>query len=347
MAGFSDPIVGGIGNLIRQYIRSPNFVTGVSGWTINKDGSAEFNNLIIRGTIELAPIAGGTAGSIWWNDSRITHGLVYMDLNEVLHMASGFNVGKFGGRVSVSPDQGAGVGDGSNYVLLDTPGSLRANMVAILLADQFSISDNSGLGHPKIQLAGASGLGDTTQIILAGAGLTVFGGVVVDLGANPVTLDPGGVLTLASGSQWKLGAGSQGKYYHEEYTTASLAIPNSAVTLVLYAGGASSHLQTDYNGGASSFAPSGGALTFTAPEDGIYTFVFRNGGIGTTLGAAVRFQMNITTLGVVHDYASFTGQQIISETAFVAKNTTIQFQFFQLSGSARNVTFFVTAHRHI
>jgi Right handed beta helix region len=34
------------------FLRSPNYVTGVSGWTINQDGSAEFNNLTIRGTFK-------------------------------------------------------------------------------------------------------------------------------------------------------------------------------------------------------------------------------------------------------------------------------------------------------
>jgi hypothetical protein len=44
-----DPIVGGQSLRIPS-IHSPNFVAGVQGWTINIDGSAEFNNLSIRGT---------------------------------------------------------------------------------------------------------------------------------------------------------------------------------------------------------------------------------------------------------------------------------------------------------
>ncbi len=39
------------GSLAIPSVRSPNFVTGVSGWTINKDGSAQFNNVTIRGTL--------------------------------------------------------------------------------------------------------------------------------------------------------------------------------------------------------------------------------------------------------------------------------------------------------
>lgn len=50
MSGFTDSIIGGASTLIRKAIKSPNFLTGVSGWTVNKDGSAEFNNLTVRGT---------------------------------------------------------------------------------------------------------------------------------------------------------------------------------------------------------------------------------------------------------------------------------------------------------
>jgi hypothetical protein len=40
----------GLGNLVIPSVQSPNFVTEVSGWQIAKDGSAEFNDLTIRGT---------------------------------------------------------------------------------------------------------------------------------------------------------------------------------------------------------------------------------------------------------------------------------------------------------
>jgi hypothetical protein len=80
-SGFSNPLVGGGGGLVYPSIHSPGFVTGVTGWSINKNGTAEFNSLIIRnGTIisglfllyssaipakgnlvvAFAPIAGGT-----------------------------------------------------------------------------------------------------------------------------------------------------------------------------------------------------------------------------------------------------------------------------------------------
>jgi len=72
---FSDPILGGGGTLIREAIHSPNYVPGVSGWSINKDGTAEFNDAVIRGSLEAGEIhIGGfdstsfhvdSAGNMW------------------------------------------------------------------------------------------------------------------------------------------------------------------------------------------------------------------------------------------------------------------------------------------
>jgi hypothetical protein len=38
-----------LGALAIPSVRSPNFASGISGWSINQDGSAEFNNLTLRG----------------------------------------------------------------------------------------------------------------------------------------------------------------------------------------------------------------------------------------------------------------------------------------------------------
>ncbi len=48
---FTNPVIGGENTLIRSAIRSPDYVAGVSGWTINKDGTAEFNNAVFRGEV--------------------------------------------------------------------------------------------------------------------------------------------------------------------------------------------------------------------------------------------------------------------------------------------------------
>lgn len=62
---FTDPVVAGT-TLIRAAIRSPDYVPGVSGWSINRDGSAEFNDAVFRGEVL---VRGSNGGYIQiWND---------------------------------------------------------------------------------------------------------------------------------------------------------------------------------------------------------------------------------------------------------------------------------------
>jgi hypothetical protein len=56
--GFANDIIGGAAALIRAAIKSPNYVLGSAGWSINKDGTAEFNNATVRGTLSAATIVG-------------------------------------------------------------------------------------------------------------------------------------------------------------------------------------------------------------------------------------------------------------------------------------------------
>lgn len=65
--GFSNPLVGGGGALVYPSIHSPGFVHAVTGWTINKDGSAEFNNLTIRGTFFGTNFIINSAGAFFYN----------------------------------------------------------------------------------------------------------------------------------------------------------------------------------------------------------------------------------------------------------------------------------------
>lgn len=58
---FTNPIVGG-NKLIREAIQSPNYVAGSSGWTINRDGTAEFAQATIRGNVVI--VGNTTSGNI-------------------------------------------------------------------------------------------------------------------------------------------------------------------------------------------------------------------------------------------------------------------------------------------
>lgn len=48
--GFGQPLDAG-GNITRDFFRSPNYVAGASGWTVNRDGTAEFQSVVVRGSI--------------------------------------------------------------------------------------------------------------------------------------------------------------------------------------------------------------------------------------------------------------------------------------------------------
>lgn len=59
---FENSITGGQGSLVRPSIKSPNFVSGSTGWSINRDGTAEFNGVTVRGDFE---IGNATTHSLW------------------------------------------------------------------------------------------------------------------------------------------------------------------------------------------------------------------------------------------------------------------------------------------
>lgn len=63
---FGNPIVGGAGSLVRQSIHSPDYVPGVSGWSINKDGTAEFNSTTIRGDLL---VVGANDSRVWIHEA--------------------------------------------------------------------------------------------------------------------------------------------------------------------------------------------------------------------------------------------------------------------------------------
>lgn len=61
---FANPIVGAGGELVREAIRSNNYVAGTSGWIIRADGTAEFQDVVIRGTLTFVGTYGfGTFGA--------------------------------------------------------------------------------------------------------------------------------------------------------------------------------------------------------------------------------------------------------------------------------------------
>lgn len=70
-----DPIVGGIALRIPA-IQSPNYAAGSAGWTINVDGSAEFNNLTIRGTFVGTDYIINSSGAFFYSGTPAAGNLI-------------------------------------------------------------------------------------------------------------------------------------------------------------------------------------------------------------------------------------------------------------------------------
>ncbi len=107
---FTDPIVGGMGTLIRDAIRSRNYVATVSGWTINKDGTAEFSDIVIRGSGEFGPDPGQ---HIVLTNAGIIE--LYNSLNQLVMQLDGQ------GLVAQNPATGA-------YIVLNIDGDTFINL---------------------------------------------------------------------------------------------------------------------------------------------------------------------------------------------------------------------------
>lgn len=88
------------GNIIIPGIHSDNYVPGVSGWTINQDGTAEFNDVTIRGTVvasvfetrasgQRITINEGNNNSMWVYDS--TGNSVLLSIGDVAGVLTSFD----------------------------------------------------------------------------------------------------------------------------------------------------------------------------------------------------------------------------------------------------------------
>jgi len=73
--GFQNPIVGGTALRIPA-IQSPNYNPGVAGWIIKIDGSAEFNNLTIRGEFDGQDFIINSAGIFLYSSAPANGNLI-------------------------------------------------------------------------------------------------------------------------------------------------------------------------------------------------------------------------------------------------------------------------------
>lgn len=157
--GFANGILGGAAALIRAAIKSPNFVHGTTGWSINKDGSVEFSTGTFRGHI-----IGG--------DLFLYTGVPGLG-NPPIFWASSAAVDPFGNALpSTTGIAGAGSFVAGNLKLT---ASAIAPLVQPLDLNGFNVGTSSVHGYPEVTTTGPLVM-DTATIFSQPIAASVPGG---------------------------------------------------------------------------------------------------------------------------------------------------------------------------
>lgn len=208
---FTNPITGGQGTLVRPAIKSQDYVPGSSGWSINRDGSAEFNNVVIRdgeivsGT-ELfyngTPAAGNLVASISGTSGTDPYGNFYF-AGITSYDSSGRYINMENGFVTISSPLNsfsAGIQASQPETLL-----LFSGQTAVLTA------------AAELQLTagvegGTTGTADAAKVYVTGSS-------AFDTATDLVMPDRGSIFPLsatwqtpAMGAGWANGPGGSGSY---------------------------------------------------------------------------------------------------------------------------------------
>ena len=172
-----NPVVGGT-VLRRQAIESPNYVPGVSGWTIKQDGSAEFNNLTLRGTFNGTNYVINSSGAFFYSPSEGAGNLI----NSITNSSGTDPFGNIylNGSASYGGNQAT---TSVNGVLFFYTGSLAGGWV-----QQGSIqADTSNAGQIDVQ--GAEQV--SGNLIVQGTTITASAVTAVDLHQATIDLHNG------------------------------------------------------------------------------------------------------------------------------------------------------------
>lgn len=154
VSGFQHDIAGGNGNLVITSVQSPNFSTGVSGWQISKSGSAEFNNLTVRGTFDGQNFIINGQGAFFYSGTPALGNLV-------ASVAPAAGVDPFGNAFSAGMSVGAGtvpqvtVAQNANGATIAMPTN-AADETGLQPATIYSQIINSGLVNQQLALLIAS-----------------------------------------------------------------------------------------------------------------------------------------------------------------------------------------------
>jgi hypothetical protein len=150
---FSHDVAGGQGNLIITSLKSPNYVHGVSGWAVNKDGSAEFQDVVLPEgsggavvTFAASAPSSPNTGDLWYNTAD---GLEVSQWNGSAWVAYQIGTGAIA-NAAITVSQLAGsvtarsIGGVTTTIAATAPGSPLAGDLWIDSANGYQIQQYSG-----------------------------------------------------------------------------------------------------------------------------------------------------------------------------------------------------------
>lgn len=218
---FQNSVVGGV-TLVRPAIQSPNFVTGSAGWKIAVDGSAEFNNVTIRGGTVISgtalyyngtPAAGNlfmsiaaAAGTDSLGNAYVKGVGLYKSQGQLTAKDTSGNTAKVSGNIGgggvlaslpgISMQPVTNTGDPATMGALDPGGG--ADLGLLLTSPSATSGGVPGSDFSQIYMTGAYS-GPPSITLSADA----VGGTI---NLNTVTVDDGGSVQLLAGEQVNVGS---------------------------------------------------------------------------------------------------------------------------------------------
>ncbi|NUR38806.1 MAG: hypothetical protein HOV73_01800 [Streptomyces sp.] len=274
---FQDELAGGI-FLIRPALRSPDYVAGVSGWTINVDGSAEFNDVVIRGDLSSSNYVAGVSG--WHLDDAGS-----AEFNDVVIRGDGS-----GDVLVIGPSTGPQVRVGSEptfgYINLPTNRPLENQISTIL-----SGVGNTGAANEYLTL---QVFGPTLDAPYTARSYALFNSQSADGSTNAVINLKGGASSVILEDQYLV---LQGAAQARFITTAS-----ANTSLTIEANGATTgSLFRALKGGTNKFEVTNAGRALVTPDAVATTALLVNTAAGYT-GNLFQLQVNGTSrFGVTAD----------------------------------------------
>lgn len=326
--GFSNTVIGGASKLIRAAIQSPNYVAGLVGWSINKDGTAEFNDATFRGTIVVSDV----------NQSVLIYAGTPAVDNLILSIAPNAGTDAFG----TNYPQGFATyarhphGYGPMYLLNAFTGGNPATQGAYHI---WGTGGGNGVPAGEYLIGSPGAIHLRTNSLSGYTDEITLDGNLIYLGRSysKLWLGQPDIVSGLSSAEYAFGTGQSGRYMWLERSCTSQVIPSGASTVLTNL--ITFNDRTDYDAATAWDNTTG---IFTAPVDGVYS-MFGCVGYNAGLVAGTRMLMDITRNGVAtaNRIASTNAQAwgasgdiAVYARRYLLAGDTIRFRAYQASGAA-------------